>query len=149
MGHLPVTIKLVKTHSSAVLPTRGSSGAVGFDLYSVEPVILGPLQRMLVNTGWKISVPTGYEGQVRPRSGLAYKLGVTVLNSPGTLDYDYVGPLGVVLINLSNELISLPAGSRVAQLVIKPVELYVKMTEVSEFTGATERGENGFGSTGV
>jgi len=122
--------------------------SAGMDLYAnlEESIVLKPMQRTLVKTGLFIALPDNYEAQIRPRSGLSYKKGITVLNSPGTIDADYRGEIGVILINLSEENFIVEDGERVAQMVIAP---YVKAqwSEVDEL-GATDRGEGGFGSTG-
>jgi dUTP pyrophosphatase len=128
------------------LPRHQTEGSAGMDLRADEPVVLAPLERKLVPTGLRIAIPPGYEGQVRPRSGLALKLGVTCVNSPGTVDSDYRGEIAVVLINLSQQPVTLARGERIAQLVVaryQPSELM----EVAELPD-TARGEGGFGSTG-
>lgn len=117
------------------------------DLCSVEPVVLRPLERRLVSTGLRMAIPTGFEGQVRPRSGLALKKGISLVNTPGTIDSDYRGEIKCLLVNLSSEPVSLDSGERIAQLVIVPVsQAYL---EVVESLDDTERGEGGFGSTGT
>jgi dUTP pyrophosphatase len=112
-----------------------------------EPIELKPLERTIVKTGLFIELPIGYEAQVRPRSGLAAKKGITVLNSPGTVDADYRGEIGVILVNLSNENFVVENGERIAQLIIAKHERaeWISVQELSE----TSRGEGGFGSTGV
>jgi dUTP pyrophosphatase len=112
-----------------------------------ETITLNPLERAIVKTGLFIELPIGYEAQVRPRSGLAAKKGITVLNSPGTVDADYRGEIGVILVNLSNETFVIESGERIAQLVIAKHERaeWIEVQELSE----TSRGEGGFGSTGV
>lgn len=131
------------------LPNYESSGSAGMDLRAnlEEPVILGPLQRTIIKTGLFIELPIGYEAQVRPRSGLAAKRGVTVLNSPGTVDADYRGEIGVILVNLSNEPFIIENGERIAQLVIAKHERaeWLAAEDLTE----TSRGEGGFGSTGI
>ena len=112
-----------------------------------EPLTLNPLQRMLIPTGLYIALPEGYECQARPRSGLAVKHGITVLNSPGTIDADYRGELKVLLVNLSDTPFVIEPGERIAQLVVAKHE-HVEWSEV-EVLDETERGEGGFGSTGV
>ncbi len=130
-------------------PEYATSQSAGLDLRAnlTEPVTLKPLERTLVKTGLFIELPEGYEAQVRPRSGLAYKKGITVLNSPGTIDADYRGEIGVILVNLSAEEFVVENGERVAQMVIAKHEqanwIEVETLEVSE------RGAGGFGSTGV
>ncbi|MBO7141104.1 MAG: dUTP diphosphatase [Prevotella sp.] len=131
------------------LPQYATSQSAGMDLRANidEPVVLRPLERRLIPTGLHIALPTGYEAQVRPRSGLALKHGITVLNAPGTVDADYRGEIGVVLINLSNEDFIVNDGERIAQLVIARHETaeFVEVEVLSE----TERGEGGYGHTGV
>lgn len=130
------------------LPKYETDLSAGMDLYAniEEPIILKPMQRTLVKTGLSIALPSNYEAQIRPRSGLAYKNGITVLNSPGTIDADYRGEVGVLLINLSDVEYCIEDGTRIAQMIIAP---YTKaqwnsVEELSE----THRGAGGFGSTG-
>ena len=131
------------------LPRYETTAAAGVDLRANidAPITLKPLERILVKTGLFLELPIGYEAQVRPRSGLALKKGITVLNAPGTIDADYRGEVGVILINLSNEPFVIEDGERVAQLVFAEVTqaVWVETTNLSE----TARGEGGFGSTGV
>ena len=131
------------------LPQYATEQSAGMDLRAniEEPIILKPLERRLVPTGLHISLPVGYEAQVRPRSGLALKKGVTVLNAPGTVDADYRGEIGVVLINLSQEDFVIEDGERIAQLVIARHEQAA--FELVEVLDETERGEGGYGHTGV
>ena len=135
--------------SNHPLPSYQTSGSAGMDLRAQldEPVTLQPLGRAIIKTGLFIELPVGYEAQVRPRSGLAAKKGITVLNSPGTVDADYRGEIGVILVNLSNEDFVIENGERIAQLIIAKHERaeWIEVTELSE----TSRGEGGFGSTGV
>jgi len=141
-------IKIVNK-STHPLPAYATPGSSGLDLraYLDQPIILQPLQRFLVPTGLYIALPIGYEAQVRPRSGLALKQGITCLNSPGTVDADYRGELKVLLINLSSETQTIQNGDRIAQMVIQQVtQIEWEAVEVLE---ETERGEGGFGSTGV
>ncbi|MFN8295532.1 MAG: dUTP diphosphatase [Chitinophagales bacterium] len=141
-------LKIVNT-SDNPLPEYETSGSAGVDLRAQlqEPVMLKPLQRALIPTGLYIELPEGYEAQVRPRSGLALKKGVTVLNSPGTIDSDYRGEIKVIMINLSNETTVINTGERIAQLIVAKFEK-VQFKEVDELN-ETERGEGGFGHTGV
>lgn len=131
------------------LPKYATSQSAGLDLRAniKNPIRLKPLDRALISTGLHIALPQGYEAQVRPRSGLAYKKGLTVLNSPGTIDADYRGDIGVILVNLSNEEVIIEPKERVAQLVIAKYTQaeWLEVTELVE----TERGEGGFGSTGT
>jgi dUTP pyrophosphatase len=131
------------------LPAYETSGAAGMDLRASlpEPVTLRPLERSLVPTGLFIELPVGYEAQVRPRSGLAAKKGVTVLNSPGTIDADYRGEIKVILVNLSNETFVVEDGERIAQLVVSKHERVE--WQPSEELAASDRGAGGFGSTGI
>jgi len=130
-------------------PTYETEGSAGMDLRANidEAIVLKPLERAIIKTGLFIALPVGYEAQVRPRSGLAAKKGITVLNSPGTVDADYRGEIGVILVNLSNEDFIVNDGERIAQLVIAKHER-VNWQEV-EVLNETERGAGGFGSTGV
>ena len=131
------------------LPAYATALSAGMDLRANldEPIVLKPLQRCLVPTGLFLALPEGYEAQVRPRSGLALKKGVTVLNSPGTVDADYRGEVGVILINLSAEEFVIEDGERIAQMVIARHEQV--MWEEVEILSETERGAGGFGHTGV
>ena len=131
------------------LPRYETSGSAGLDLPAAieQDIILDSLDRAVLPTGLNIAIPFGYEGQVRPRSGLAYRHGISVTNSPGTIDSDYRGELKVLLINLGKEPVTITRGMRIAQLVIAPVQ-QVDLVEVQSLD-ATERGEGGFGSTGV
>jgi dUTP pyrophosphatase len=128
------------------LPRYQTAGAAGMDLRADEPVDLAPGERRLVPTGIAVAIPPGWEGQVRPRSGLALKLGVGIANAPGTVDSDYRGEVGVILVNGGQERVRLPRGERIAQLVVAPVTR-AALQEVAELPGS-ERGGGGFGSTG-
>ena len=141
-------IKVINT-SQHPLPSYETSASAGVDLRAnlTDVIILKPLGRTLVKTGIFIEIPEGYEAQVRPRSGLALKKGITVLNSPGTIDADYRGEIGVILINLSNEDFVIENGERIAQLVFSSVE-QAQWLEVETLT-ETHRGEGVFGSTGI
>ena len=140
-------VKIVNK-SNHRLPEYATYGASGMDLKAntTEPIVLGPLERQMIPTGLYIALPEGYEAQVRPRSGLAAKYGVTVANSPGTVDADYRGEIKVILINLSNEKFVVNPGDRIAQMVIARYER-VEWEEVATLD-ETERGEGGFGHTG-
>ena len=131
------------------LPAYATIQSAGMDLRANidEPIVLKPLERRLIPTGLHIALPAGYEAQVRPRSGLALKKGITVLNSPGTVDADYRGEVGVLLINLSQEDFVVNDGERIAQMVIARHE-QAELVEV-EVLDETERGEGGYGHTGV
>lgn len=139
----------VKQKDGAVVPEYKTSGSAGADLraYIKEPVILKPMQRCLIPTGLFVELPEGTELQVRPRSGLALKYGITVLNTPGTVDSDYRGELCVLLINLGSEDFKIENGDRIAQAVIAEAEQaqFIKKDKLSE----TERGSGGYGSTGI
>ena len=136
-----------KINQKAIIPFQAHEGDAGMDLFSVEEVVLKPMERKLIHTGIKIQLPKNSEAQIRPRSGLALKNGITVLNTLGTIDEGYRGEIGIILINLGAEEFKVEEGMKIAQMVIKPtltldVEEVVKLTE-------TTRGEGGFGSTGV
>ena len=141
-------VKVINT-SSHVLPSYETIASAGLDVRAntTEPIELKPMERALVKTVLFLEIPVGFECQVRPRSGLALKKGISVLNSPGTIDADYRGEVGVILINMSNETFVVENGERIAQLVFAKVE-QAQWEEVSELS-STERGAGGFGSTGV
>lgn len=141
-------VEIVNT-SKHPLPRYETESSAGMDLRAElsAPIELAPLQRALIPTGLHIALPDGYEAQVRPRSGLAYKQGVTVLNAPGTIDADYRGEIGVLLVNLSDKTVQINDGDRIAQLVIAAYTR-AEWSEVTELT-TTERGAGGFGSTGT
>lgn len=143
-----VQIRRLPHHEGLPLPTRQTSGAAGYDVCSAEPdVAIGPSERRLVRTGLALAIPAGYEAQVRPRSGLAIKHGLTLPNSPATIDSDYRGELMIPMINLGTEPVLLTRGMRIAQLVFQRVEA-VELREVAELP-PSERGAGGFGSTGA
>jgi dUTP pyrophosphatase len=133
------------------LPAYESKGAAGMDLRAAvddgAPMVLAPGKRALVPTGLIFEIPEGYEGQIRPRSGLAFKSGITCLNTPGTIDSDYRGEVKVLLINLGDEPFEISRGMRIAQMVIAPVT-QARVAEITE-ASTTTRGAGGFGSTGV
>ena len=143
-----MTIKVINK-SKHDLPKYQTELSAGMDLYANidEPITLKPLERTLVKTGLFISLPKGYEAQIRPRSGLAFKNGITVLNTPGTIDADYRGEIGVILVNLSSQDFTINDGDRIAQMVIAKHETAI--WEEVENLDETERGEGGFGSSGV
>ncbi len=134
------------------LPAYATEGSAGLDLLAAveagRPVVLHPGERALVPTGIRIALPPGWEGQVRPRSGLALRHGVTLLNSPGTVDSDYRGEIGVILVNLGSTTFEIERGMRIAQLVIAPI-VRVALRETRLDPAATARAEGGFGSTGL
>lgn len=140
-------IKVINKSKHA-LPAYATEAAAGMDLRAnlAEPVVLKPLERRLIPTGLFIELPVGYEAQIRPRSGLALKKGITVLNSPGTIDADYRGEIGVILINLSSEEFVVADGERICQMVVARHE-QAQWVETDEL-GGTERGTGGFGHTG-
>ena len=134
--------------SKHALPEYATGQSAGMDIRANldEPIVLKPLQRCLVPTGLYIALPEGFEAQIRPRSGLAIKKGIGVLNSPGTIDADYRGELGVIVVNLSNNMITIEDGERICQMVINKVE-QAEWIEVNELLDS-ERGDGGFGHTG-
>jgi len=134
--------------SNNELPSYETQNSAGLDLRAFlnEKVFLEPGERKLINTGLYLEIPDGYEAQVRPRSGLALKNGVTVLNAPGTIDADYRGEIGVILINHSNQIFEINSGDRIAQLVFAKVEQAT--WKLTDLLSETNRGEGGFGSTG-
>jgi dUTP pyrophosphatase len=142
-------VAFVRLDPRARLPAYATAGAAGADLSARldEPLSIPPLGRALVPTGLQIELPEGYEAQVRPRSGLAAKYGVTVLNAPGTIDSDYRGELKVILVNVGSEAFTLADGDRIAQLVVAPVSR-ARFLEKDAVT-PSDRGSGGFGSTGV
>lgn len=143
-----MTIKIINTSDNPT-PVYETQASAGMDIRAQldVPVVLEPMQRAIIKTGLFIELPVGYEAQVRPRSGLAAKKGITVLNAPGTIDADYRGEIGVILVNLSNEPFTVESGERIAQLVIAKHER-AEWEEV-ETLSKTQRGEGGFGSTGI
>ncbi len=146
-----VTFKIQRLPRAAnlPLPSYETADSAGMDLRAAleQPVELKPGQRLLVPTGLKMAIPRGYEIQIRPRSGMAYKHGITMLNSPGTIDADYRGEVKMLAVNHGNEPYTINHGDRIAQMVLAPV-IQAKITEVSEL-GNTVRGKGGFGSTGA
>ena len=148
-----IALRCLRLRSTAILPAYQTAGAAGMDLCACAenddepPITLLPGARKLVKTGLALAIPDGYEGQVRPRSGLALKQGMTLLNSPGTIDSDYRGEVGVILINLGEAPVTIKPGDRIAQLVICPVTR-AALREV-EVLDETIRGAGGFGHTGV
>ena len=142
-----MTLKFKLTHPDAILPEYAHPGDAGMDVRSVDDLTIKPGERALVHTGLVMMLPAGYEAQVRPRSGLALKKGVTVLNTPGTIDEGYRGEVGVILANFGSEDFVVSKGDKIAQIVVAPVTIaqIVETSDVDE----TERGEGDFGSTGV
>ena len=148
MNPVPVAIKRLPHNSDLPLPAYESDLAAGMDLPAAidSELVLNPGQRDLVPTGLSIALPAGYEAQIRPRSGLAARNGVTVLNTPGTVDADYRGEVKIILVNLGNEPFTVTRGMRIAQMVIAPVTQ--AMLEETDELPETTRGAGGFGSTG-
>ncbi len=144
-----IPVKVLALRPGASLPAYQTGGSAGADLMALldEPVVIEPGNRALIPTGIALELPVGYEAQVRPRSGLAAKAGLTVLNAPGTIDSDYRGEVSVILINHGSEPAIIRDGDRIAQLVIAPV-VQASFSLVHELD-STERGSGGFGSTGV
>ena len=143
-----VGVRRLPHHAGLPRPSRQTAGASGYDVASAEPdFTLAPLERRLVRTGLALAIPAGYEAQVRPRSGLAWKHGLTLPNSPATIDSDYRGELMIALINLGTDPVPVARGTRIAQLVFQRVEA-VELAEVAELPPSV-RGPGGFGSTGT
>ena len=141
-------VKIIN-HSSHPLPSYQTDHAAGMDLYAQleADISLKPLERVLVPTGLYMELPVGYEAQIRPRSGMAYKHGITVLNSPGTIDADYRGEVKVLLVNLSNDTFTIQHGDRIAQMI---VAAHAQVSwEETDLLGETKRGAGGYGSTGI
>ncbi|AFA48226.1 dUTP diphosphatase [Acetobacterium woodii] len=141
-----IFLKIKKLSDEAVVPKYAHKGDAGMDLFSVEELLLKSGDSELIKTGISIELPENTEAQVRPRSGLALKHGITVLNTPGTIDYEYRGEIGVILINHGKDDYQIQKGDRIAQLVVKPV-LVVEIQEVTELSETT-RSNSGFGSSG-
>ncbi len=143
----PISIQVIN-QSTNELPTYATTGSAGMDIRAnlAAPIVLASLERTLIPTGLFIALPQGYEAQVRPRSGLAIKQGITCLNTPGTIDSDYRGEVKVILINLSNEPQTIQHGDRIAQIVFAAVTTGSFIS--TEILETTERGEGGFGHTG-
>ncbi|GAB6074404.1 dUTP diphosphatase [Nautilia lithotrophica] len=139
-------LKIKKLSDKAQIPAYQTKEAAGFDLHSIEDVVINPGERRLIGTGLAFEIEFGYEVQIRPRSGLAFKHGITVLNTPGTIDSDYRGEIKVLLINHGSEPFEIKEGERIAQAVIAPV-IQAEIIEVGELSD-TDRGAGGFGSTG-
>lgn len=140
-------LKISKIDSEALIPSYAHEDDAGMDLYSIEEMEIEPSCTVLIRTGIKIELPIGTEAQIRPRSGLALKHGITVLNSPGTIDAGYRGEIAVILINHSKEIFVIEKHMKIAQMVIKPI-YKVKIIETNDLTDS-QRGQGGFGSTGL
>lgn len=145
MDKIKLTIK--KTHPDAKIPTYATPGSAGADMYSVEEGTIYPSQTAIVDCGFAIQLPEGYEAQIRPRSGLALKNGITVLNAPGTVDSDYRGSMKVILHNTSQNIFTITKGMRIAQMIVAPVTIVSEFNVVEELD-ETARGTGGFGSSG-
>lgn len=141
-----IEIKFQKLHPDAQIPSYAHIGDAGADVYAVAEVIVAPQKRAAIATGLAVDIPLGYEIQVRPKSGLALKHGITVLNSPGTVDAGYRGEIQVIVINLGDETYTFTKGQKIAQLVLKPV---LQASYVEGELGTSDRGVGGFGSTGL
>ena len=139
----------IKTRDGAIVPVYATDHSSGVDLCALvdEPIMLAPMERALVPTGLFIGIPEGFEAEIRPRSGIAVKHGVTVLNTPGTIDSDYRGEVKVILINLGNEVFTISKGDRIAQMVFKRLAR-VEFQQETDLTD-TSRGQGGFRSTGL
>jgi|TARA_B100001971_G_C18055404_1_gene465036 dUTP pyrophosphatase len=140
-----VKVKIKKIKDNAVIPSYAHQGDAGVDLHSTEDYALSPGERILISTGIKIAIPVGYEAQVRPRSGLALKQGISVVNTPGTIDAGYRGEVGVIVINHGRDEVKIEKGKRIAQMVFNKIEeaVFEETDELDE----TSRGQGGFGST--
>ncbi len=143
-----MTLKFKKLSSDAIIPAYAHPSDAGMDVRSVEDLVIPPGKRALVHTGLVMALPPMYEAQVRPRSGLALKHGITVLNTPGTIDAGYRGEVGVILANFGDGDFAVRKGDKIAQLVIAPVVQPDEIVEIEEID-ETDRGAGGFGSTGV
>jgi dUTP pyrophosphatase len=144
-------LRVYKMRADAMIPRYETDGAAGLDLAACldSPLVLAPGQSVRVPTGLRIALPSGHEGQVRPRSGLAARHGVTVLNAPGTIDEDYRGEVQVLLINHGSADFTIESGDRIAQLIVAPVSrIEIEAVNEEAALGGTERGDGGFGSTG-
>jgi dUTP pyrophosphatase len=146
---IDVAIRRLPGNDDLPIPEQATPGSAGFDLRAcvVDPIVLEPGARALVPTGFAIAIPPGYEGQVRPRSGLALRQGLTMLNTPGTIDSDYRGEVAVVAVNLGAEAVTIRRGDRIAQLVIAPVAA-ARFVATGDLPG-TGRGAGGFGHSGT
>jgi len=144
-----IQVNVKKLHPNAIVPAYMTEHAAGMDLCTVieDPAVLAPGERALLPTGLAMEIPPGYEGQVRPRSGLALKKGVALVNSPGTIDADYRGEIGIIIINHGTEPVKIMPGDRIAQLIIAPVSR-AALVEVDDLND-TARNSGGFGHTGI
>jgi len=142
-----INVKIKKIKDNAIIPKYVHEGDSGVDLYSAEDYLLKPGERVLVSTGLKIAIPKSYEAQIRPKSGLALNNGVSIVNTPGTIDAGYRGEIGIITINLGKENFKIEKGKKIAQMVFNKVE-EAKFEEVEDLDN-TKRGDGGFGSTGL
>ena len=140
-------LKIKKLSSDAILPSYAHKGDAGMDLFSIKDYILKPGERVFIETGLAFEIEEGYEIQIRPRSGLALKYGLSIVNSPGTVDSGYRGPINIILINHGQETFTVNKGDKVAQAVLNKIEK-AEIEEVSELS-ESQRGDGGFGSTGI
>lgn len=140
-------LKIKKLDSTAIIPSYQSDGASGFDLHAIESLEIKPSEFVAVKTGLAFEIPKGFEIQVRPRSGLAFKNGIGVLNSPGTIDSDYRGEIMVILFNFGKEIFAIKKGDRIAQAVL--TQIFQADFIISDELDSTQRGVKGFGSTGI
>lgn len=147
MMPVEVQIKRLENGGGLAVPSYESAGAAGMDICAAQDTVIAAGKRAMIATGFAFAIPVGYEIQVRPRSGLAAKKGITVLNTPGTVDSDYRGEVKVILANLGDEEFAVTRGDRIAQIVVAPV-IQAAITEVAQLD-ETARGTGGFGSTGV
>ena len=145
------TVKITKLNSNALIPQYMTSGASGLDVCACldHPIEIKPLERFAVPTGLCVEIPEGFEIQVRPRSGLSFKQGLTVVNAPGTIDSDYRGEIQVLVVNLGQEQVTIQSGDRIAQFVFQRVEQIEWVESSAESLSKTSRAEGGFGSTGM
>jgi len=147
MSNEDFIVNISKIKEDAKTPAYAHEGDAGVDLYSTEEYVLKPLQRVLVSTGIKIAVPKGHEAQIRPKSGLALKHGISIVNTPGTIDAGYRGEIGVIAINLGDKEFTIEKGKKIAQMVFNRVET-AEFKEISDLDETT-RNDSGFGSTGL
>jgi dUTP pyrophosphatase len=141
-------LEVIKLDRNAIIPTRGSKEASGLDLYSLEDVSLSPGEKKLIKTGIAFNIPSGYEIQIRPRSGMSFKTFFNIANSPGTIDADYQGECCIIGHNIGDKVLEINKGYKIAQAVLCPVVI-CDVEEIYGFPNRTDRGEDGFGSTGV
>lgn len=141
-----IKLKVKRLHEDAVIPRYEHKGDAGLDLFSVEDYIINPGERVLIKTGISVEFPIGYEMQIRPRSGLALKKGISIVNAPGTVDAGYRGEIGVILINHGQEAVEISKGDKIAQAILNEIK-YAVIEDVDELNDSS-RGQGGFGSSG-